>query len=166
MHVILLFPLPSHEIAPGKKKNDQRRRLRRDQCFTIHKRPSMLPDQREEIVLETASSPLPRRLLPKRVVHVPFWFFSFLLFPLSSIPVPCRCEWPWLGYGCFNHVRLPMRGSLPVMQTCYILGLCITGSEGSGARAVKTLHLFYRLLDQFWAMLDRWTPSTNSSGTD
>jgi hypothetical protein len=77
VHVILLFPLPSHEIAPGKKKNDQRRRLRRDQCFTIHKQPSMLPDQREEIVLETASSPLPRRLLPKRVVHVPFWFFPF-----------------------------------------------------------------------------------------
>ena len=47
----------------------------------------MLADKR--LFTKTASSPLPRRLLLERVVHVPFWFFSFYFFPSLSIPVPC-----------------------------------------------------------------------------
>lgn len=77
VHVILFLLLAFRKIAPGKKKNERCSRLRRDQCFTIRKQPSMLSDKREEIVPKTASSPLLRRPLLKRPVHVPRWFFPF-----------------------------------------------------------------------------------------
>ena len=78
-----------------------------------------------------------------------------------------RCKWRWLGYGCFNHVRLPVCGSLPVTQTCYILEKVESAFRGKSCtrcKNVASLPKFYCLLDRFRAMLD---PSTSSqeSGT-
>jgi hypothetical protein len=169
VHVILFCPfcpLPFRKVALSKKKNDQCRRLRRDQCFTIHKQPSMLPNKKEEIVIpRTASSPLPRRLLPESVVHVPFWFFSFYFSLFRRSLFLARCRWPWLGYGCFNHVRLPVCGSLPVMQTCYILGLRITGSEGSRCTRCKNVAFLLPPSGSFLGDVGLLDSSTSFPGT-
>jgi hypothetical protein len=161
------FLFPFRKIAPSKKKNDQCRRLRRDQCFTIHKQPSMLPNKRErdysqDRVISTTTQTITEK--SSACALLVFFPFYFSLFRRSLFLA--RCERPWLGYGCFNHVRFPVCGSLPVMQTCYILGLRITGSEGSKCTRCKNVASLLPPSGAFWGDVAPLKSSTSSPGTD